>query len=477
MKHTLILVLILFIALFSCSDPAEDRFYGMEQPSLSVSEWIENQSSFQEFTQLLAETGLDSLLKRNTAFTVFVIADDNLPDLSGFSVEDKRTILSNHLSNFVLYSASLDQGSTLKMLSGKNIFFDKMGQTILANDEVSLLHFDNMATNGVIHEVSGIIDIKDNLLEYIQNDTRFSYLAAFFNQGTTLLFDSLNSIPIGIDEEGQTLYDTIWKQSNPFFNEMADLGEEDAQFTMFLAPDELLDTASAGNYKFGYLANPGSFILNGIYETSDLPGSFTAVDGFNLLIEEGNYQLLEKLSNGFAYGLNGFGGIRIPKKFSWELTDVTDFDSIRNIKATQYADVYESFKEIWVTELNGDFTSFKYEIFSGPLNKDYLQIITTSGTSAKVNFKLPPILPGKYLIKLNAQVRRVDGMLFDVLVNSQTIGTGISLNGGEYQWDLTELGTVYISEEFGNVFTLEISGSNNNYVRGYFDYLEFEPVN
>jgi hypothetical protein len=469
--------MVFLFAFFSCSDPVDERFEDMEQASQTVAELIGDRPAYQGFAALLTETGLDSVLNRNTAFTVFALADDKLPDLTGFSVEEKREMLTNHISNFVLYSAYMDAGHSLKMMSGKNIFFGKSGTAIWVNDEVTLLEPNQLATNGVLHEVDGLIPVRPNLLEYIQNHPDYAYLAAFFNEGTTLLFDSLNSVPIGINEEGQTVYDTLWKQSNVFFSNMADLGGEDQRFTMFLAPDALLDTAAEGSYKFGYLANPGSFILEGLYTSTDLPGSYTAVDGFNLVIGEGNYTLLDKLSNGYAYTLHGFEGIRIPRKFRWELTDVSDFDSIRHIKATQYADKYDQFDEITINDLDGGFTSFKYEIFSGPLNKDYLQIITTAGTSAGVQFNLPPVLPGKYMVRIGAQIRRVDGMLFDGYINEERFGTGISLNGGEYNWAPTDMGVISIIQEYGNTFTIAISGSNNNYVRGYFDYLEFEPVN
>ena len=470
-------IFFILIGLMACSDPMESRFENDQKADGTIWELLTGRAEYSRFVDLIEETGMDSVLRRTTGFTVFAVANDYLPDMSQVDPIVKRNVVTNHVSNFVAYSSGLPNGGTLKMLTGKNIFVSEMAGQKVINDDVQLLETDLLATNGVIHEASKLIEVRPNLLEYILGHPEYSYLAAFFEEGTELSFDKINSIPIGIDEDGQTVYDTIWKQSNAFFDQVANLSSEDELFTIFLAENELLDTSASGSFKLGYLANPGSFIIEGLIGEDRLPGSFPAVDGFTLDIEGGNYELQEKLSNGYAYGLKGFEGIRIPKIFKWEVTDGSDFDSVRHIKSLEFASVYDQFQEIQITDLQGGFSSFKYEIFNGPLNKDYLKIITTAGTYARITFSLPDILPGKYLVKLGAQIRRVDGLYFDVYLNDEKIASKISLNGGDYNWALTNLGVGFIDTEKGNKLTIAILGNNNNYVRGYLDYLEFEPVN
>ncbi len=461
----------------NCSDPLDARFDQGEIPTETVWQLLTENAEYSGFVDLLQETGMDSVLNRNTAFTVFAIPNALFPDISGLSLQQKRQYASNHISNFVVFTADMHDGSSLKMLSGKKVFFSRAGSGFSVNDDALLVSTDHLATNGVLHQIDNLLEIRPNLLEFLQGNPEYSYVAEILADGTTLLFDEENSSPIGINEEGQTVYDSVWKQSNDFFDQIADISSEDETFTLFLVSNSFLDTFSSGSFKFGYLSNLGNFIINGLVEESEMPGSFTAVNGFSLNVNSGNYSLLQKLSNGYAYKLNGFEDIKIPKEFEWELTAVSDFDSIRFTTATEYAAVYDQMTEIIVTDLDGSFTNFKYDILPGPLNNDYLKIITSGGTTVKISFKLPDILPGKYLISLGAQIRVVDAIDFTVWINDEEIETTASLNGGIYNWDTREIGTAYITRETGNWVTFSVQGFNGGHTRGYLDYLKFEPTN
>ena len=291
----------------SCSDPLDSRFDQGEIPTKTVWQLLTENNEYSGFIGLLEETGMDSVLKRNTAFTVFAVPNATLPDISGLSLLQKKQYASNHISNFVVFTADMHDGSTLKMLSGKKVFFAQMAGSYFVNDDARLLSTDHSATNGVLHEIDNLLEIRPSIFEFLQNNPEYSYVAEILAEGTTLLFDKENSPPIGINEEGQTVYDSVWKQSNDFFDQIADISSEDEIFTLFLLSNTFLDTFSNGSFKFGYLSNLGNFIIDGLVEESELPGSFSAVNGFTLNVNPGNYALLQKLSNGY-YIVNVYDG-------------------------------------------------------------------------------------------------------------------------------------------------------------------------
>src|SRR5690606_2107527 len=55
------------------------------------------------------------------------------------------------------------------------------------------------------------------------------------------IFDMENSIPIGVDPTGNTLYDSVYVISNPIFGE-TDIRSEFANVTMFLPDNKVIES-------------------------------------------------------------------------------------------------------------------------------------------------------------------------------------------------------------------------------------------
>ena len=238
-----------------------------------------------------------------------------------------------------------------------------------------------------------------------------------------------------------------------------------------------MDTSRNGDFKGGYLATLPRFIINGIYAEDDLPQELISVNGQKLSLSADMYAFFGNASNGLAYTLRNLEGIDIPLTVIWEFTDVSDFDSIRGVRTTNYLAYYDQLQEIRITEIDGDFSEFVYEIKNGPLNRDYLKIGTVSGTDATLEFNLPEIIPGKYRLSINATIRAADGVSFDAYINDNLVSAGVNLNGGTYQFEIIELGVIDLTEAEGNVFVIDIDGSSALKTKCYIDYLLFEPIN
>ncbi len=477
MKHCHIYCIMLAaLLLAACSDPWEERLDQELLPTQSVWEIISSHSDYSGFRDLLIETGYDSILQRNTVFTVLVPIGQTLPGVAGMGAAQKSELAASHLSNSILYSKDITDGTTLKSLSGKNMNFELTGNTFRINRDVSVIKSDVLAVNGVIHEINGPQVIRPNLLDYINSHQTFSHIADYFNENTDLIFDQVNSVPIGINDFGQTIYDTIWRKSNPFFTEQADLTAEDKQFTIFLANNILLDTADFGELKPGYLSGIGGFILEGFYDENELTSAIIATNGKRLNLPEMNFKSLARASNGMIYELLGFAGVPIPKTFIWEITAIADFDSIRFVRQVNYASMLDRLKDIRVYDVEGGFTAFSYAFDPRAKNTDYLRIQTSAGTYASIDINMPNMAPGEYSLTMNAMIRVNDGLTFDVYFNNEKIKTGVTLNGGSFAFEDFDLGIFTATEDSGNILTLKISGANTAQRSGFIDYLLFVPV-
>jgi hypothetical protein len=209
---------------------------------------------------------------------------------------------------------------------------------------------------------------------------------------------------------------------------------------------------------------------------NELPDQLTTVNGRKLFLTSDDVEFYANASNGIVYKLKMLYDLPIPQTFIWEFTDVSDFDSIRGIKTTDYIEYYTMMQGLKVLDLDGGFAEFKYEKKGGTYNGDYLKIKTTPGTDAVLEFDLPKILPSNYLISINATLRVVDGIRYDAYLNDNLISSGNNFNDGTYKFELRELGMAPIENESGNVFRMVIDGTSTATVYCYIDYLKFEPI-
>lgn len=462
--------------LSACNDPWEDRFNGNIQEGQTIWELLSSNPEYSDFVNLLKETGYDTILNRNTVFTVFVPERSSLQSVLSLDQEEKTTVTGFHLSNSIIYSPDIDNITPLKTLCGKQLFLSKKGNEIYLNQDTRITKADIRASNGVIHEIEKVQQLKPNLLEILESDETLSQISDFILEDSYLVFDRENSLQIGIDSIGQTVYDSVWISTNDFFTQYADLSSEDNAYTLFLAENILLDTSMNGEYKQGYLVTLSKYIINGIQQEDEIEEVLFSVTGIPLTLTTDQYRFYANASNGVIYKLTDLEGTGIPITRTWEFTDISDFDSIRNVRNTDYLEYFDLLQELNVKNLSGGFTEFRYEIKTGTLNKDYLKIGTVSGTDVNLEFNLSDILPGKYFISVNASIRAADGIKYNAYLNDRLLAAGLNFNGGTYAFELREIGMVEIRQASGNTFTIEIDGSSSLNTKCYIDYLLFEPV-
>ncbi len=475
MKRILIIIFGMAV-LWSCNDPWEDRFDRSAEEGMTVLEILSGNPEYSTYLDLLEKSGMDTILNRNSVFTLFVPESGSLEAISSLDADTLYKILSYHISNSIVYSTDVQETKSIKTLSGKQLFLERKDGMILLNQTGQLTETDIKSSNGVIHKTDKVQEIRPNLMELLVADSNFSYLSEFILSGTEVYFDEQSSIPVGIDSIGQTIYDSVWLSSNDFFSQYADLSSEENSFTIFFANNTLLDTSAGGDYQQGYMAGLPKYIIPGIWSEDDLPASLAAVNGKTLNLPIDKYEFFTSSSNGLFYTLTSLENIGIPVSQLWEITDIPEFDSIRGIKTTDYIPYYDQFNTLRTAVTEGEFVDFKYERKGGYYNSDYLKITTLGGTFATLEMDMPELVPGKYKLSVYVNLRLSDGIDYDAYVNKTLVSAGNNFNGGEYKNKLVEVGDFEVTERSGNVLIIDIDGSNATHTRCWIDYFLFEPT-
>ena len=316
----------------SCNQNKEwENYYGNapDHTNYTVLDLIREDPDFSRFYDALVEYGFDDLLTKDQYFTVFVpdnAAFDGLPE---YSQEEWIRIIGFHIIYTNLYSRSFTDLDLMTTL-GKylNMTDEGNNQYSVSGAGINMGNVDNYGRNGVIHEIDMLLVPRPNVYEYImQLDESYSILQEFLLSMDVRSIDYENSIRIGVNDNGDAIYDTVWKTENYFLDNIAGLDDENDEFTGFL-PDnsDVIDALNSVSDYFGpvedldeesltqvlFIAFSGSFTAEA-YLWDEMPDTLLSVTGKTIETSGLDYSQADlEVSNGIIHHLDG---LTIPKSY------------------------------------------------------------------------------------------------------------------------------------------------------------------
>ncbi len=236
----------LFLFISGCSDNWNSHYkselISEDVSDMTLYEFFQGESSYRDFFTMLQEAGIDEELSRDQYLTVWAIKNDN------FNIEDMGGIEPDHVAkyhmNYLAFgTTNLKDGLRIQALNGIYLTISQDDNTSYVNDApiVSSMRF----SNGVVHEIEEMLIPMVNMFEYITLlEDDHSIIKDSIITYNRQVFDRMRSVPIGVDETGNTIYDSVFYTSNPLF-ENADFSSEFSQFTLFLPSNEVMNACFA----------------------------------------------------------------------------------------------------------------------------------------------------------------------------------------------------------------------------------------
>jgi len=174
----------------------------------------------------------------------------------GYNVQHQ--FLGNHIALW-RHNISEPGVDTVKMINGKNLYFDKSNMTF---EKVPLAEYNIPTANGVMHVLKGVAPFRYNLYEYLKFGKPQYKVSQYVVGQDTTYFSANNSIEGLPDENGNPTYvDSVYLTSNMLFEtryyareeqwQMAKEGfgarinKEDSAFVMLIPTDAAWDEAYA----------------------------------------------------------------------------------------------------------------------------------------------------------------------------------------------------------------------------------------
>ncbi|MDL2241590.1 hypothetical protein LJB91_01620 [Bacteroidales bacterium OttesenSCG-928-L03] len=252
------LLILCMTGLFSCENDW-DSHYSKQEPEINsdnieivdmnINEYLKSVSEYSSMTELLEYAKVfKDMDAQGLYYTVFVIPNGSFttPD----SESDKIYTAQGHVTTASFAPSALKNGQRILMWNKKyvDVGLPTEGgdlENITFNVE-SRIEKVIKTNNGYIYVLDKAINMPKSLLELIEglDDDKYSIFKEMVLSKNERVFDRENSTPIGVDNSGNTLYDSVFVVKNPYFlAKKFDLASESMKATLLIPSNELITNA------------------------------------------------------------------------------------------------------------------------------------------------------------------------------------------------------------------------------------------
>ncbi|MNK00848.1 Fasciclin domain protein [compost metagenome] len=413
-RNTKRLILLLTCAvigvLSSCKDQwaAHSELLNKEN-DLTLFDKIKQQPELSSFVDLLVSTGYDKVLESSKTFTVWAPTNAAMANVATGTFTDEalaKSFVANHIVNQSYSVAALKlAGLTeqrIQTLNGKSITFTTDGV-----EDAKLIKSDLSVKNGVFHEIDVALEVRKNILDYLNGLTDVGLKQR----------DFMRSLNYDLDGAGNKVYSAEGLR-NDFSEQIARLNNERGEYTYIVLTDAAFDQESAKLSKYFARATTTlrydsttlyrtswnvvkDFVANTIVKPTQLGATLLSSTGVNVPIDKTAIVSSYRASNGMVYVMNKVDFDVFQDKIrpiviegeslsSYSQNDKSGsiFTRIRLDGAgLQFSDKFISGTDVasfWGRVRINDLYSTKYKIYWRALND---QAWSTASPSAPVNFK------------------------------------------------------------------------------------------
>lgn len=247
-----IAILLGSLFLYSCTDDWDSHYSEQQQiinnvnvtvVNTAILDYLKSESDLSSMNELFNETGsIDSMKTRDQLFTILVVKNEN----ASTNYPDKKYLAQSHISDVSLSPANLSDGQRILMWHGKYLNVSKQenedGETIISfnNSKVSKII---KLKDGYIYELESYVDSPQSMYEFIENlGEDYSIFKGLVQSKNKKVFDKKASLPVGVDDTGSTVYDSVFVVTNSYFTAKGlDLMSESITATLLLPSNEVIE--------------------------------------------------------------------------------------------------------------------------------------------------------------------------------------------------------------------------------------------
>lgn len=198
---------------FGCNKQWEEH-YNTYPETVDENVWdaLQNDPQVSEFVKILKEFQIDTLFNSDIPYTFFAPTNEALSNYLGLQTFSK-VIASYHISTHFINSGSIEEKRKVQTLTEKFALFERFGKIVMI-DGIEVKYESPLYLNGKYFIMDEVVEPKPNLYEYFEFTNPI--LSNFIDTQDTIIIDKEKSKPLGFDENGNTIYDTVSVVENKF---------------------------------------------------------------------------------------------------------------------------------------------------------------------------------------------------------------------------------------------------------------------
>ena len=226
MKHEILITAICLVVACSCNPPDWEEHYENHPESVDMELWdaVKSESRFSEFTSLITSSGLDTLFNKKQSHTLFIPNNEAMSLLtSEDTTGNMRQILLYHISNTVFLTSNVSGYRKLQNLTGKFAVVEKF-PGYYCYDLIPIEYSSPLYLDGVYHELAEPAIPRPNLYEFTERYS--SVIKDYIDLTDSAYLDKSSSKPLGFDEFGNTVYDSVFGSVNRFERDYFPVSQE-----------------------------------------------------------------------------------------------------------------------------------------------------------------------------------------------------------------------------------------------------------
>lgn len=212
-RSVILLLLLGFVGIVGCQKQWDDHYNTYEETvNQNVWEVLQSKPEFSDFVSALKLFHIDTVFNSDIPYTIFAPTNDAIKKFTGKSGFNE-VIVAYHLSSTIINTSSIPGQRQVQTLTDKYALFNRNGAEVTI-DNVKVSAESPLYVNGRIFTLGEVISPLPNLYEFYQFTN--PVLSNYIDKQDTLILDKEKSKPIGFDEEGNTVYDTVAIIANKF---------------------------------------------------------------------------------------------------------------------------------------------------------------------------------------------------------------------------------------------------------------------
>lgn len=225
MKRYIYIVLVtLFIAGITGCDETWNEHYITQSETVDQNVWeaIKGNADVSKFVELVEKFELDSLFddKYNDVYTLFVPTNEAINNYVG---EVTMEGVAYHILHYYIQPNTISGKRKIQTLLLKFAQFENANQELFY-DGIPVVERSPLFQNGRYFTISAVATPKPSLYEYIAENN--PALKRFIDEQDSIILDKEASKPLGFDNEGNTIYDSVITVINLFEEEYFEVSEE-----------------------------------------------------------------------------------------------------------------------------------------------------------------------------------------------------------------------------------------------------------